>query len=161
MTTRMSHSGQIWIHESWSGDMASVVRIPTKGVPVEDIGYWFPTYGKGPVGNDMIAVMANGQNPVLANMFCNYLLDLPNAIENYSYTGYMQPIEGSRHSASYRRSCSASNLTTTVVLPSYFRKGVMELELAPRLTPSGTRPGCSSAAACRRSNRAKGRGDPR
>ena len=43
-------SGQIWIHHSWSGDMAAAAYYMPKGVPVDVVGYWFPTDGKGPVG---------------------------------------------------------------------------------------------------------------
>ena len=47
--------GQIWIHHSWSGDMATAASYMPKGVPVDVLGYWFPQDGKGPVGNDLLA----------------------------------------------------------------------------------------------------------
>ena len=65
-----------------------------KGTPVEVVGYWFPTNGKGPVANDTMTVLAGGKNPVLAHLFLNYMLDLPNVLENISFNGYMQPING-------------------------------------------------------------------
>ena len=65
-----------------------------KGTPVEVVGYWFPTNGMGPVANDTMAVLSGGKNPVLAHLFLNYMLDLPNVLENISYNGYMQPING-------------------------------------------------------------------
>ena len=87
-------SGQIWIHYAWSGDMAAAAGYMPKGTPVDVIGYWFPSDGKGPVGNDTMTVLAGGKNPVLAHLFLNYMLDLPNVFENISYNGYMQPING-------------------------------------------------------------------
>ncbi len=36
--------------------------------------------------------LTSGQNPVLAHMFIDYMLDVDNALENYSYVGYMQPL---------------------------------------------------------------------
>ncbi len=49
--------GQTWIHHAWSGDMASAQYYMPKGVPVETVGYWFPTDGRGPVANDTLTVL--------------------------------------------------------------------------------------------------------
>ena len=48
----------------------------------------------GPVANDTLTVLADGKNPVLAHLFLNYMMDLPNVLENISFNGYMQPING-------------------------------------------------------------------
>ena len=48
-------AGQIWIHHSWSGDMATAASYMPKGVPVDVVGYWFPPDGRGPVGNDLLS----------------------------------------------------------------------------------------------------------
>ncbi len=87
-------AGQIWIHHSWSGDMAASWQYLPKGVPADVIGYWFPADGKGPTANDTITVLNGAQNPVLAHLFLNYLQDLPNSLTNISYNGYMQPVYG-------------------------------------------------------------------
>ena len=39
-------------------------------------------------------MLRGAQNPVLAHLFLNYLQDLPNALTNISYNGYMQPVYG-------------------------------------------------------------------
>jgi spermidine/putrescine transport system substrate-binding protein len=122
-------SGQIWIHHAWSGDIASAASYMAKGVPVDVVGYWFPTDGRGPVGNDLIAVLKNAQNPVLAHLFMNYMIDLQNALTNYSYTGYMQPITGVTPQRLVAEGLLPKTLMSTTVLPSYFRRGVMELQL--------------------------------
>jgi spermidine/putrescine transport system substrate-binding protein len=124
-------SGQIWIHHAWSGDMAAAAGYMPKGVNVDVIGYWFPTSGIGPVGNDTLAVLSGGSNPVLAHLFLNYMLDLPNVLENISYNGYMQPINGVTPQVLVSDGILPPSLTSTVVLPSYFTNGVRELELAP------------------------------
>jgi spermidine/putrescine transport system substrate-binding protein len=121
--------GQIWIHHAWSGDIASALYYMPKGVPVDVVGYWFPTDGKGPVGNDLITVLRNAPNPVLAHHFMNYLVDLQNALTNYSYTGYMQPLTGITPQRLVQEQLLPKTLMSTTVLPSYFRRGVMELQL--------------------------------
>jgi len=121
--------GSIWIHHAWSGDIASASYYMQKGVPVDVVGYWFPTDGRGPVGNDLITVLRTAPNPVLAHLFQNYLLDLHNALDNYSYTGYMQPLTGITPQALVTEKLLPTSLVSTTVLPSYFRRGVMELQL--------------------------------
>jgi len=122
-------SGQIWIHHAWSGDMAAAAQYMPKGVPVDVVGYWFPPDGKGPVSNDTNTVLRGAQNPVLAHLFLNYLLDLPNVLTNISYNGYMQPIAGVTPQRLVSDGILPKSLTSTVVLPSYFDRGVMELQL--------------------------------
>ncbi|HEX9031906.1 MAG TPA: hypothetical protein VF834_08655, partial [Streptosporangiaceae bacterium] len=122
-------SGQIWIHHAWSGDIASAQYYMKGGAKVDVVGYWFPPDGKGPVGNDLIAILRGAQNPVLAHLFQNYLLDQHNALNNYSYTGYMQPISGITPELLVKEQLLPKNLMSTTVLPSYFRRGVMELQI--------------------------------
>ena len=71
-------------------------RCPTeylpKGTSVDTIGYWFPPDRKGPVANDLMVNLTGGANPVLAHKFIDYMLDVNNALENFCYVGYMQPL---------------------------------------------------------------------
>jgi spermidine/putrescine transport system substrate-binding protein len=123
-------SGQIWIHHSWSGDIAAAESYMPKGVPVEVVSYWFPADGRGPVANDTMAVLAGGKNPVLAHLFLNYFMDLNNVIENISYNGYMQPIAGVTPSRLIKEKILPPSLSSTVVLESNFVRGLKELELS-------------------------------
>jgi spermidine/putrescine transport system substrate-binding protein len=121
--------GQIWIHHAWSGDIAAAASYMQKGVPVDVVGYWFPADGKGPVANDTNTVLRTAQNPVLAHLLLNYLLDLPNVLTNISFNGYMQPIAGVTPQRLVSDGILPKSLMSTVVLPSYFRRGVSELQL--------------------------------
>jgi spermidine/putrescine transport system substrate-binding protein len=121
--------GQTWIHHAWSGDMAAAGEYMPKGVPVEVVGYWFPTDGRGPVANDTNTVLRSASNPVLAHLFLNYLLDLPNALENISWNGYMQPLNDVTPQRLVKEKILPPSLMSTAVLPSYFRRGVAELQL--------------------------------
>ncbi|MGH3188054.1 MAG: polyamine ABC transporter substrate-binding protein [Streptosporangiaceae bacterium] len=118
-----------WIHHAWSGDMAAAGYYMPKGVPVDVVGYWFPTDGRGPVANDTNVVLRSATNPVLAHQYVNYFLDLPNALENISFNGYMQPINGVTPQVLVKEQILPSALRSTVVLPSYFRRGIGELQL--------------------------------
>jgi spermidine/putrescine transport system substrate-binding protein len=122
-------SGQIWIHHAWSGDIAGAPYYLPKGVSPKVLGYWFPPDGKGPVGNDTLTVLAGAKNPVLAHMFLNYLLDVPNALTNISFNGYMQPLTGVTPQVLVKEQILPPSLLSTVVLPSYFRRGVAQLQL--------------------------------
>jgi len=122
-------TGQTWIHHAWSGDMAAAASYMPKGVPVETVGYWFPTDGRGPVANDTNTVLRSASNPVLAHLFLNYLQDLPNALENISYNGYMQPLNEVTPTRLVQEKILPRSLMSTVVLPSYFRRGIGELQL--------------------------------
>ena len=122
-------SGQIWIHHAWSGDMASAASYMPKGVNVDVVGYWFPPDGKGPVANDTITVLRNAPNPVLAHLFLNYMLDINNGLTNISFNGYMQPINGITPQRLVKEQLLPPSLISTAVLPSYFRRGVQELQI--------------------------------
>jgi spermidine/putrescine transport system substrate-binding protein len=121
--------GETWIHTAWSGDMAAAGYYMPKGVPVDVVGYWFPADGRGPVANDTNVVLRSASNPVLAHMFLDYMLDLPNVIENISFNGYMQPLTGVTPTVLVKEQILPKALLSTIVLPSYFRRGVAELQL--------------------------------
>jgi spermidine/putrescine transport system substrate-binding protein len=121
--------GQTWIHHAWSGDMAAAPYYMPKGVPVEVVGYWFPTDGRGPVANDTNTVLASAKNPVLAHLFLDYFLDLNNALENISFNGYMQPLNQITPQRLVKEKLLPTSLMSTAVLPSYFRRGFGELQL--------------------------------
>ncbi|MEP7025266.1 MAG: spermidine/putrescine ABC transporter substrate-binding protein [Actinomycetota bacterium] len=120
---------QTWIHHAWSGDMAAAGYYMPKGTSVETVGYWFPTDGRGPVANDTNAILRSATNPVLAHLFLNYLLDLPNVLENISFNGYMQPLNGVTPQRLVKEKLLPPSLMSTVVQPSYFRRGLGELQL--------------------------------
>jgi spermidine/putrescine transport system substrate-binding protein len=122
-------TGQTWITNAWSGDMAAAASYMPKGVNVDVVGYWFPANGRGPVANDTNVVLRSSASPVLAHMFLNYLLDLPNVLENISWNGYMQPLTGVTPQVLVKEQILPPSLISTVVTPAYFRRGVAELQL--------------------------------
>jgi spermidine/putrescine transport system substrate-binding protein len=118
-----------WIHHAWSGDMATAGYYMPKGTSVETVGYWFPADGRGPVANDTNVILRSASHPVLAHHFLNYFLDLPNVLNNISFNGYMQPLTGVTPNVLVKEQILPPSLMSTVVLPSYFRRGIGELQL--------------------------------
>ena len=86
---------------------------------------------KGPVANDLMVNLKGGANPVLAHLFINYMLGINNALDNYSYVGYMQPLTAVTPSRLISEKLLPRQLTSTVVLPEYFRQGLFQLQLPP------------------------------
>ena len=121
--------GQTWISSAWSGDMAAAQYYMPKHVNVDVIGYWFPADGRGPVNNDTNVVLNSATNPVLAHLFLNYMLDFNNVMTNISFNGYMQPINGITPQRLVSEQLLPPSLMSTAVLPSYFRRGVMQLQI--------------------------------
>jgi spermidine/putrescine transport system substrate-binding protein len=122
-------AGQTWITNAWSGDMAAAASYMPKGVNVDVVGYWFPPDGRGPVANDTNLVLRSATNPVLAHTFLNYMLDLPNVLENISWNGYMQPLTGVTPQVLVKEQILPPSLISTAVRPSTFRRGLFELQL--------------------------------
>jgi spermidine/putrescine transport system substrate-binding protein len=122
-------TGKTWVHHAWSGDIASSYQYLPKGTSVDTVGYWFPPNKKGPINNDLMVNLTSGSNPVLAHLFINYLLDVSNALKNYSYVGYMQPLTAVTPARLISEQLLPPALAPTVVLPQYFRPGLYELEL--------------------------------
>jgi spermidine/putrescine transport system substrate-binding protein len=124
-------TGKTWVHLAWSGDMALSNEYLPKGTSVDTIGYWFPPDHRGPVANDLMVNLAGGDNPVLAHKFIDYMLDVDNALENFSYVGYQQPLTGVTPQRLVSEKLLVPQLTSTVVREDYFRNGLFELELPP------------------------------
>jgi spermidine/putrescine transport system substrate-binding protein len=78
--------GTFSISQAWSGDVLLGVSYLPEGEGPEVLGFWSPPVTT--VGNDMFAVLADAEKPVLAHAFINYLLTAENAQLNYEYVGY-------------------------------------------------------------------------
>ncbi len=122
---------QVWVQQAWSGAIVSTPSEMPKGQSPSVIGYWFPPSGRGPVNNDTMAVLSSGDNPVLAHLFLNYMLEYGNAMENFAWLGYQPPQRQITATSLVKEGFIPPNLASCTVLPSYFGVGYRELELSP------------------------------
>jgi spermidine/putrescine transport system substrate-binding protein len=121
-------TGATWLGQAWSGDMAGAINYMPKGVPVSVIGYWRPTKN-AVVGSDMITVLRGAKNPVLAHHFLNFLLDNKHGVTNFSWLGYMPPLNVINPEKVIAQGYIPKNLGSTVVRESDFTSGVTLLPL--------------------------------
>jgi spermidine/putrescine transport system substrate-binding protein len=121
--------GTTWIQHAWSGQVAAAAKYLPAGTPPGVLGYWFPPSGSGPVANDTITVPRSARNPVLAHLFMNFMLDVPNAFANAAGIGYMQPLTWMTPSRLVRHGVLPASLISTAVLENDFYRGLKELQL--------------------------------
>jgi spermidine/putrescine transport system substrate-binding protein len=118
--------GSLWLHQAWSGDMASTPAYAAKGTPATAFAYWWPTDGRGPIDNDTMAVLRGAKNPVLAHLFLNHVLNTEQAFKNFTFTYYQQPINAMTPEALVKQNLVVSNLRNTIIRESQFKNGLVQ-----------------------------------
>jgi spermidine/putrescine transport system substrate-binding protein len=124
-------SGRSWVHHAWSGQVIAAAKKLPAGVPVEALGYWFPPDGAGPVANDTNTIVRGAQNPVLAHLFLNFMLDRHNAINNIAATGFTQPLTYATPSRLVYLGILPPSLTSAAVLSTFLDHSLKELQISP------------------------------
>ncbi len=122
-------TGQTGICQMWSGDVVNAQYYLPKGKSTDILRYWVPEDGTSLVDNDLMLILAGGDNPVAAHYFLNYLLDEAVAQTNFGYTGYQPPQNAIKPSLLVEDGYLPENLKTASVLPEYFDTGARLLEL--------------------------------
>lgn len=118
--------GSLWLHQAWSGDMAATPYYAPKGTPASAFKYWWPSDGRGPIDNDTMAVLHGAQNPVLAHLFLNHVLDVAQAFSNFTYILYQQPLTAMTPQAVVNRQLVAPNLANTLIHEQQFKRGLVQ-----------------------------------
>ena len=78
------------IAHTWSADMiGGYLNFMPEGAGPEILGFWHPPAGSYVVSNDSMGVMADAENPVLAHLYINHLLDNAVAEQNFGWVGYL------------------------------------------------------------------------
>jgi spermidine/putrescine transport system substrate-binding protein len=122
--------GKVYVNEAWSGDMVNAQYYGPKGFDTSVLRYWYLPQ-RAPVNNDTMAILKSGKSPVLAHLFLDYMLDLNNAMENFSWLGYQPPQREVNAALVLKQQLIPPNLKTTVVSESIWKSGSRELELSP------------------------------
>jgi spermidine/putrescine transport system substrate-binding protein len=81
--------GTTTIAHTWSADMIAAVSYLPEGTTSDVLGFWHPPSEQYTVANDSMGVMADAENPVLAHLYINELLDNAVAEKNFSWVGYL------------------------------------------------------------------------
>jgi len=78
------------IAHTWSADLiGGALSYLPEGTGPEVLGFWRPPTESYTVANDSMGVMADAENPVLAHLYINYLLDNDVSEKNFSWLGYL------------------------------------------------------------------------
>jgi spermidine/putrescine transport system substrate-binding protein len=82
--------GTTTIAQTWSADLiAGAAGYLPEGVTSDVLGFWHPPSEQYVVSNDAMGVLADAENPVLAHLYMNFLLDNAVAEKNFSWNGYL------------------------------------------------------------------------
>jgi spermidine/putrescine transport system substrate-binding protein len=124
-------AGQYGLCQMWSGDAINTPYYLPKSVSTSVMRYWFPPDGKGEVDNDLVVLLAQGENPVAAHFFINEILDNSVAAKNFGFTGYQPPLNKFTPSTLVSDGYLPQNLATAVVEEKDFKVGFPLLQLPP------------------------------
>jgi spermidine/putrescine transport system substrate-binding protein len=124
--------GSLWLHQAWSGDMASVPTYAPQGTKPSVFQYWWPADGRGPINNDTFAILKGAKNPVLAHMFLNHVLDTKQVFSNFTYTYYQQPINAMTPESLIQRGLIPPNLRTTIIREPQLGNGLVQGPLSDK-----------------------------
>ena len=123
--------GRFAISHTWSGDAVNMPFYLPENVDPGILRYWFPPDGKGLVNNDVVVILRQGKNPVLAHLLINHLLDTDVALANFGFTGYQVPQVSLTPARLVQDEYIPANLEPAAVLPEFFATGYRNLELPP------------------------------
>jgi spermidine/putrescine transport system substrate-binding protein len=130
--------GAYGAHHAWSGDIVATPYYFPKGDDPTVTRYLWPaefpssTVG-GLIANDTLAVTRNAQNPVLAHMFLNFMLEEENAMLNFSWVGYQPPLNSVDPDQLVADGYVPEHLESAIVTEDDFAapRGVVPHQLAP------------------------------
>jgi spermidine/putrescine transport system substrate-binding protein len=129
--TRLAED-QIWVAQSWSGDIVATPFYLPKGVSSDVLGYWYPEDRVGAFFNDLIVIPSTSQNPRLAHAFLNFFLDEKWGFSNFvNWNGYQPPFTTIKPSKLIADGWVPSSLPDAVLTKSDYDTGLPMLELEP------------------------------
>ena len=128
--------GKLGVTHAWSGDLAAAPFYAPKGEDPSTLRWMWPpknsSFNGGYVSNDSMAIPKISQNPVLAHMFLNYMLDRKVSLKNFSWVLYQPPIAGLEPQSLVTDGYIPEYLSSTIVQEEDFQMGQAPIQLAPK-----------------------------
>jgi spermidine/putrescine transport system substrate-binding protein len=82
--------GTTTVAQTWSADLiAGAAGYLPEGETSDVLGFWHPPSAEYIVTNDSMGVLADAENPVLAHLYLDFLLDNQVSEKNFSWNGYL------------------------------------------------------------------------
>ena len=88
--------------------------------------------GRGPINNDTFAILQGAQNPVLAHLFLNHLLDTKQVFNNFTFVYYQQPINAMTPESLIKLGLIPPNLRSTIIREAQFKNGLVQGPLSDK-----------------------------
>jgi spermidine/putrescine transport system substrate-binding protein len=123
--------GTSHVRYSWSGNMNYAQWYLPKGVSTDVLGYYYPPTGGWEVANDTIVINKDAQNPVLAHLFIDFLMDIDTGLTNFGYEGFQPPFVGVDQARFLEAGYIPPTLENTLVSEDDFKQGQPVLPLSP------------------------------
>jgi spermidine/putrescine transport system substrate-binding protein len=128
--------GKLGVAHAWSGDLAAAPFYAPKGEDPTALRWMWPPknsgFNGGYVSNDSMAIPKISENPVLAHMFLNYLLDRKVSLKNFSWVLYQPPLAGLEPESLVSDGYIPEYLSDTIVQESEFQMGQAPIQLTPK-----------------------------
>ena len=124
--------GAAWLHQSWSGNVSDAFVFLPAGDQAENLSYVWPVDSgvPGNVDNDLLVVLNSGKAPVLAHLLLDHILDVDNAMRNFStWTGSQMPQKTMTPEALVDAGLAPTHLANVFLDESDMDRGSRELEL--------------------------------
>jgi spermidine/putrescine transport system substrate-binding protein len=128
--------GRLGVVHAWSGDVAAAPYYAPKGEDPSTLRWMWPPkhsgFQGGYVSNDAIGIPTTSQNPVLAHMFLNYMLDQKVALKNFSWVLYQPPQNAIEPESLVSEGYIPENVASTVIQQEDFELGQIPIQLTPQ-----------------------------
>jgi spermidine/putrescine transport system substrate-binding protein len=123
--------GTSHVRYSWSGNMNYARWYLPKGVDTDVLGFYYPPDGGWEVANDTIVLNREAENPVLAHLFVNFLMDREQALLNFGYEGFQPPLVGVDRATFLEAGYIPATLESTLVTEEDFERGQPVVPFTP------------------------------
>lgn len=126
--------GKFGIHHAWSGDIVGAQYYFPKGQDASVLRFAWPpktSQAGGYVSNDSLAIPRDAENPVLAHLFLNYILDNKAALKNFSWLGYQPPLKSIEPASLVKDAYVPASVETAVIREGDFAMGQVPVQLTP------------------------------